>query len=106
MIIDFSPRGYGKTTRALRWLVEREDRILLTFNFSERDRLRAQLQRYKPAAAARIFEWQEWHRQRNKGNHGYAVAIDNADLVLKQIAGERLTYLSINDEDLDTNFYG
>lgn len=97
MKVDYSHRGAGKTTRLIKWLSQSEDRILITINHDEENRLK----REYPTLAHRIVDWQSYLD--SKGRHASikTLGIDNADIILQRMLDKRIDIVSMSIEELE-----
>jgi len=103
MNVDYSPRGSGKTTRAIEWLkVDPEKRVLLTYSHDEENRLK----RLYPELAHRIVDWESYLRSMKQGGSSFSrienrrVMVDNADYVLQKMLDWNITDVTINREEI------
>jgi hypothetical protein len=91
-------RQSGKTYRLIQWVKEGEQtdsypgwsRILLCHSLDEAQRLRTQYD----LDYRQVFSVSEWQHAR-KGRKPVEVALDNADLVLGMLLGQRPSYISL-----------
>jgi hypothetical protein len=74
MKIDYSPRASGKTTRMIEWLRENPQRILVTFNHAEENRLKHEY----PDLSMRILEWRSYQQRYMHGNPVKEVAFERS----------------------------
>jgi hypothetical protein len=95
MKVDYSSRASGKTTRLIEWLAEKPHRILITFSHEEENRLK----RLYPDLAARIVDWRSYQRRYMHGAPLKEISIDNADLILEEQFRQRISHVSVSDEN-------
>lgn len=74
------PRQWGKTTTIVDWVRGAPNRIIVTFNERERDRL---IRTYG-LKAEQVWTW----NSNTPRMRGCEVAIDNLDLILQQVYGD------------------
>jgi hypothetical protein len=95
MNVDYAPRQHGKTTRAILWLGEADNRWLIVHN----DVTKRALQNKFLSLKDRIITLQDYINARC---YGYEKEpeffIDNADLVLQSIIREKLYGISLSKE--------
>jgi hypothetical protein len=101
MIIDYSPRASGKTTKLIEWIQEDPNtRYLITFSSREEYRLK---QLY-PELDRNIYYWETWVKKKREGglsgNHS-SVAVDNADYILERVLETYINKVSITKEEID-----
>ena len=94
MKIYISPRRSGKTTKAVDWLKEKDNRILITFGIQEADRLRE----LHPNLSKRIMTHREYRDTffvtEEKKNQ--EIGIDNLDQVIQSLFDDNvvISYLT------------
>lgn len=97
MIVDYSPRGGGKTTRGINWL--KEDPNTRYFIAPDEDTAKA-LRHANPEVEHRIYSWREYMDKKNgghmQGKHA-SVCIDNADMILTKLVGKPIDFISVNE---------
>ena len=94
MDVDYSPRAAGKTTRMIEWLRANPQRLLITINHLEENRLK----RLYPDVSTRILDWESYRHRYPHGAQMKEAAIDNADIVLEGLLRQRLAKISITDD--------
>ena len=124
MKVDYSPRHSGKTTRMLEWLREEKHRLLITFDFKERERLRKLIEkdmifvgrsRIKSnkheahnnrieALTRRVLTQQDYidKKQNNATGklniRGWEIGIDNADIFIQNMFWDHVSEISISQD--------
>jgi hypothetical protein len=93
--IDYSARGAGKTTRLIEWLRQKPERILITVSHNEENRLK----RLYPELSTRIVDWRSYQQRYMHGSPIKEVSIDNADLILQEMFRQRISRVSISDDN-------
>lgn len=104
MNIDISPRGAGKTTRAIEWLRKDLDkRILLTFSNDEENRLK----KLYPDCSHRIVDWKSYVLSIARGGSSFSriqnprIMVDNADIVLQKMLDYNITDVSFTKDEIN-----
>lgn len=104
MNIIHSPRGAGKTTKAIEWLKEDLDkRVLITYSHNEENRLK----QIYPECAHRIVDWESYLRSIKQGGSSFSrienprLMIDNADLFIQKIFDWHVTDLTFTKDEID-----
>jgi hypothetical protein len=93
MEITISPRASGKTTLMIKWLKADKNRILLTFNHQEADRLKYTY----PEISQRIYCWEEW-KEKQHGVEKKEIGIDNANYILQHMLKHEIKKITMSDD--------
>lgn len=100
MILDYSPRRSGKTTRLLNWIAKDPRRLLIVHDSHYAQILRDE----KPELAKQICAWSEYM---NTGSgfriHFTSVSLDNADMILENLVRLPVHFVSMSDNDHNGN---
>jgi hypothetical protein len=78
----------------IEWLKSDPTRILITFSHAEENRLK----REYPEPSARILDWRSYQQRYMHGGQMKEIAIDNADIILKEQFRQKISWLTITDE--------
>lgn len=104
MNIDISPRGSGKTTRAIEWLKkDLEKRVLITYSHEEENRLK----HLYPECSHRIVDWRSYMDSMKSGGSSFSriqnprLMIDNADMFIQKIFDWNVTDLTFTKDEID-----
>jgi hypothetical protein len=87
-------RQKGKTTAALAWLRESEDRVLLVFNLV----IASRLQHLHPDVADRIASFHEFLRKPDLARLYEEVGIDDAEMILQDIIKHPIDLITMTGE--------
>lgn len=120
MEVNIRPRQSGRTTAMLNWLSERHERILLTFDDQEAERLRKLVKREITVNTSpqkttpigldgfgmekRIFSWRQYLslEKTMRISHITEIGIDNADYILGGYIQNRIKVITMTDDEIDT----
>lgn len=79
----------------IQWLRAEPDRLMITFNEREADRLKKDFE----DVAGRIVSWQQYAQMNRQYKGVYEIGIDNADMILRNLTWHEIGVISISDED-------
>jgi hypothetical protein len=96
------PRQAGKTHEAVQWVLAGEQtdsypnwsRVLLCHSIEESIRIRSS---FPELDYRQVFSYEEWRKAR-LGNKPVEVAVDNADILIERVVGQRASVVTISGE--------
>jgi len=101
MNLDYSPRGAGKTTRAIEWLrKDPPNRWLAVSTISEADRL----SKLYPDVQERITTWDIIIKMRGTltgQSKSPRIFVDNADMFIQRMLDWNVTDVSFSKDEID-----
>lgn len=108
MKVEILPRQMGKTTRLIKWLLEDNSRIIITFSEHEADRIKRYYFRsdgvfrpkIKKSDFKRILSMQEYMEKKTMGyKKPLNIGIDNADIILQNIFWDRIEKITMTENN-------